>query len=94
MIDNFLKDIFLFRRHYTELIFKYSQLPLLSIGSNALLIRQGRKRQHFFVLCVEVWELLTQTSEEYVTPHIEGMGSNSWSDLSLSTKPHPSNGCL
>lgn len=51
MIDNFLNNIFLFRRHYTELIFKYSQLPLLSIGSNGLSITEGRQRHNSVCSC-------------------------------------------
>lgn len=42
LIDNFLNNFFLFRRHYIQLIFKWSQSLLLPLRSNALLIIKGR----------------------------------------------------
>lgn len=62
MIDNFLNNFFLRRRHYIQLIFKWSQLPLLSLRSNAPLTIRGRKTL-FICISAWVWQLMTQSSK-------------------------------
>lgn len=54
LIDNSLNNFFLCRRHYIQLIFKWSQLPLLSLRSNAPLTIQGRKRHCLYVFSLSL----------------------------------------
>lgn len=88
-LTTLLITFFLCRRHYIQLIFKWSQLPLLSLRSNAPLTIRGRKRHCLYVFQSEFgnWWYKAEI-ENVVLHHPSWYDENLWATFSSPTSTH------